>query len=98
MDFFVPQTAPSEDWRKFPEVPVSSEMMALGCELPHNPIDHTYTSKESYLQTQYALYRFEGTESLRKAIRRFKADPNSMERDDVYIYTQVLYMQSLTVS
>lgn len=46
-------------------------------------------TKSQYLENQYWLTRFEGTELLRRAVNHIRACPNMMEDSDFYIYTQV---------
>ncbi|KAK7418076.1 hypothetical protein QQX98_004215 [Neonectria punicea] len=46
-------------------------------------------TKDEYLESQYWLNRYEGTELLRRAVNQVRRNPNMMEGNDFYIYTQV---------
>ncbi|KAH7009999.1 P-loop containing nucleoside triphosphate hydrolase protein [Ilyonectria destructans] len=76
------------DWQSSPELPTSAEVM--GTEPGHLPENSDEVpTKLQYLESQYWLTRFEGTELLRRAVNHIRARPNMMEDSDFYIYTQV---------
>lgn len=79
------------DWRVSPEFPQPGELMTIDPPpLPSGPNNDNPFDKNAYLEFQYTLKRFEGTELLRRAVNRFKYDPTMKEDDnDFYIYTQV---------
>jgi hypothetical protein len=79
------------DWKVIPEFPQPGELMTIDPPpLPSGPTDENPFDKNAYLEFQYTLNRFEGTELLRRAVNRFKYDPTMKEdENDFYIYTQV---------
>ncbi|KAI9163727.1 Helicase required for RNAi-mediated heterochromatin assembly 1 [Paramyrothecium foliicola] len=78
------------DWRKFPEYPTASEILASKpCPLPPNPVDQAYPNKDVYLETQYRLLRYEAVEPWRLAVQKFRDNPHMKEIDKVRIYTKV---------
>ncbi|KAM0244816.1 hypothetical protein ACHAP5_005939 [Fusarium lateritium] len=79
------------DWKVTPEFPQPGELMTIDPPpLPSGPTTENPFDKDAYLEFQYTLNRFEGTELLRRAVNRFKYDPTMKEDDnDFYIYTQV---------
>ncbi|KPM43311.1 Helicase required for RNAi-mediated heterochromatin assembly 1 [Neonectria ditissima] len=86
-----PQDEPGQGqaWRTSPEAPTAMELMATKPpSLPQVSSD-TPPTKNEYLETQYWLNRFEGTELLRRAVNQVRRDPNMTEGNDFYIYTQV---------
>ncbi|KAM0340760.1 hypothetical protein ACHAPU_010351 [Fusarium lateritium] len=78
------------DWKNAPEFPQPSDLMTVDPPLlPTGPSSEQPFDKSAYLEFQYWLNRFEGTELLRRAVNRFKYDPTMREDDsDFYIYTQ----------
>ncbi|KAF5678483.1 nonsense-mediated mRNA decay protein [Fusarium heterosporum] len=79
------------NWKDAPEFPQPRDLMTVDPPpLPAGPSSEQLFDKNAYLQFQYCLNRFEGTELLRRAVNRFKYDPTMREDDnDFYIYTQV---------
>ncbi|KAF7549403.1 hypothetical protein G7Z17_g6403 [Cylindrodendrum hubeiense] len=76
------------EWQTSPEIPTSGELMKTEPPyLPQNCWDNS-PSKNQYLESQYWLTRFEGTELLRRAVDRIRHYPDMMEDSDFYIYTQ----------
>ncbi|KAF4451945.1 hypothetical protein F53441_5140 [Fusarium austroafricanum] len=80
-------------WQMMPEMPNPSELAMIDpAPLPQPPSDKESNEKDaknSYLEFQYLMNRYEGTELLRQAVNAFRNDPAMMEGDDFYIYTQV---------
>lgn len=88
----------SHGWRSTPQLPTGAELMATETpELPPNNANPP-ASKERYLDTQYRLYRCEGTELLRQAISDFRQNPGGMESSKYRIYTQVGTMRPPSLS
>ncbi|WXC45648.1 hypothetical protein QX201_005348 [Fusarium graminearum] len=80
----------SRHWLTSPEFPQPEELMAeYPAELPAGPSDENPFDKNAYLEFQYAMNRFEGTELLRQAIKDFREKPLKSDRDKFYVYTQV---------
>ncbi|KIL86067.1 hypothetical protein FAVG1_10461 [Fusarium avenaceum] len=79
------------DWKVTPEFPQPGELMTIDPPpLPSCPNNDNSFDKNAYLEFQYTLNRFEGTELLRRAVNRFKYDTTMKEDDNAfYIYTQV---------
>ncbi|KAF4962007.1 hypothetical protein FSARC_9884 [Fusarium sarcochroum] len=78
------------DWRSSTEFPQPRELMTIDpAPLPQGPEGEEPFNKNEYLEFQYALNRFEGTELLRKAVDVFRNEPAMTEDDSFYIYTQV---------
>ncbi|KAK5999232.1 Helicase required for RNAi-mediated heterochromatin assembly 1 [Cladobotryum mycophilum] len=85
-------------WQRSPAIPRAEELMSRGrLPLLENPVDIPPRSKEEYLKTQYHLYRWEGVDHLRGAIKEYKTQPTMMESDITHIYTQV-YVQGYLLS
>jgi hypothetical protein len=79
-------------WELAPELPSSEEILASACEvgeLPHNPVDETWPSKEAYLKTQYTLLRREGTEGLRHAVNSVRSKPDIRDNEAICVYKKV---------
>ncbi|KAK3941975.1 P-loop containing nucleoside triphosphate hydrolase protein [Diplogelasinospora grovesii] len=83
-------------WKLLPELPQSDEILTAGSkvdQLPENPVDTEWASKDAYLAAQYQILRRDGIESLRSSVRGFiNASRGRQEvRDDdkTCIYTQV---------
>lgn len=88
---------PLTGWRALPELPSSNELMAM--EQPillENDVTIPPSSKITYLETQYRLYRCEAIKPLRRAISIYKRDASMMEDEEVSIYTQVSIPWTLT--
>ncbi|GKU02820.1 helicase [Fusarium langsethiae] len=82
--------AQSRHWLTSPEFPQPEELMAeYPAKLPAGPSDDNPPDKNAYLEFQYAMNRFEGTELLRQAIKNFRERPLKEDSDDFYVYTQV---------
>ncbi|KAL6917434.1 hypothetical protein FSST1_008929 [Fusarium sambucinum] len=80
----------SRHWLTSPELPQPEELMAeYPAELPAGPSDENPLDKNAYLEFQYAMNRFEGTELLRRAIRDFRQRPVKEDSDTFHVYTQV---------
>jgi len=62
-------------------------------DLPRNPVDSPWESKEAYLSAQYQLLRREGIEGLRYAVNRFRADPVGLDDEFVCVYRRVCITQ-----
>ena len=70
-----------------PELPTADELLAK--EQPFLPPNNDIpVSKDEYLERQYWLYRFEGTELLRRAITSYRNNFRSLD-NDAFVYTQV---------
>jgi hypothetical protein len=83
----------SRHWLTSPEFPQPEELMAeYPAELPAGPSDNNPPDKNAYLEFQYAMNRFEGTELLRQAIKNFRERPLKEDSDDFYVYTQVGFL------
>ncbi|KAF4999787.1 hypothetical protein FDECE_11397 [Fusarium decemcellulare] len=72
-------------WQLQPELPEPGELMAA--DPP--PLPHDSQTKAGYLERQYLMSRFEGTELLRRAVNNFRQTPKMKEESDFFIYTQV---------
>ena len=57
--------------------------------LPHNEVETPPESKARYLESQYRLLRYEGTELLRRTVQEFRKDPDMEESKNTAIYTNV---------
>lgn len=83
----------SRHWLTSPEFPQPEELMAeYPAELPAGPSNENPFDKNAYLEFQYAMNRFEGTELLRQAIKDFREKPLKSDRDKFYVYTQVSFV------
>ncbi len=78
-----------------PELPTSKEILAEQSDieqLPENPVDVPWPSKDKYLTAQYEILRREAIEGLRYSVRSVadyrRAQP-MMDDDFTNIYTQV---------
>ncbi|EON98222.1 putative atp binding protein [Phaeoacremonium minimum UCRPA7] len=86
---------PSGDgWKGNPDLPTSGELLREQRyirDLPVNPVDRPWSSKDAYLNAQYDILRCEGIEGLRYSVSCFRQQPNM--RDDqntcVYVSTHV---------
>lgn len=88
-DFFSRTNAaiqPPRDWRQMPEVPDAEEFMSNEPpRLPLNDFEARPQLRDQFLETQYRLYRYEATETLRRAIqtlrraRKHQSSPNEQE-------------------
>ncbi|KAL1840127.1 hypothetical protein VTJ49DRAFT_783 [Mycothermus thermophilus] len=78
-----------------PEIPSADEILAKDSdldELPENPVDSPWPSKDEYLTAQYEILRREATEGLRASVRRYadcRRKESMMDTDDTNIYTRV---------
>ncbi|RGP61517.1 hypothetical protein FLONG3_10487 [Fusarium longipes] len=80
----------SRHWMTSPEFPQPEELMAEdSAALPAGPSDEEPFDKNAYLEFQYALNRFEGTELLRRAVTDFRKRPLKQDSDAFHVYTQV---------
>lgn len=71
-----------------PELPSPEELMARQPpELPPNITPGQVMTKDEYLETQYRLYRHDGTEHLRRAITAFAS--NSDWEREAFVYNKV---------
>lgn len=78
------------DWREEPEMPRKEEIMATHAPLlPRNEVVAPPGKKAQYLEAQYCLSRYEGTELLRRAVQGFREDPSMEESGKTAIYTNV---------
>jgi helicase required for RNAi-mediated heterochromatin assembly 1 len=83
----------SRHWLTSPEFPQPEELMAEDAAvLPAGPSEEKPFDKNTYLEFQYALNRFEGTELLRQAIQGFREKPLKRDSDSFYVYTQVGFL------
>lgn len=57
--------------------------------VPPGTLDGEALDKGGYLESQYRMCRFEGTELLRRAVNEFRGRPAMAEGSDFFIYTQV---------
>lgn len=84
------QDAKLKSWQRSPEIPTAEELTRMdppplpGAVPAGQPI-----SKDEYLETQYRLQRYEGTELLRRAVTQFRDHPEMLETSETYIYSQV---------
>ncbi|KAJ4310673.1 hypothetical protein N0V84_010854 [Fusarium piperis] len=79
-----------ESWQTLPEIPDPKELMAPDPPVvPLATLDGEALEKDGYLESQYRMCRFEGTELLRRAVNEFRNRPEMAEGSDFYIYTQV---------
>lgn len=93
--YFTPE--PGQGWRSYPEFPTAQEILARQQELPdlpHNPVDEPWASKDEYLNAQYRILRKEAVEGLRYSVRSYADDcarrePKVMDNDSRCIYTKV---------
>ncbi|KAJ4204604.1 hypothetical protein NW759_014825 [Fusarium solani] len=77
-------------WQTMPEIPEPGELMASDPPVvPLATLDGEALEKDGYLESQYRMCRFEGTELLRRAVNEFRNRPQVAEGSDFYIYTQV---------
>ncbi|KAK4185743.1 putative helicase [Podospora australis] len=89
---------PSEGrgWKSLPELPTPEEILAEeNPDLPGNPVDVPWASKDLYLEAQYRLLRCDAVEGLRYAVRHFiercrKAPSTPVSDDDfICVYNEV---------
>ena len=79
-------------WQMLPELPAAGELTAMDPPpLPTAMTNAKVPSKEEYLEFQYRLQRYEGTELLRRAVSQYRDDPNMMDSQEAFIYTQVRF-------
>lgn len=84
------QVAAKMNWREAPEMPHKNEILANDPPpLPRNDVMAPPRNKDRYLEVQYRLLRYEGTELLRRAVQEFREDPKMMESSNTAIYTNV---------
>ncbi|KAL2160979.1 hypothetical protein VTH06DRAFT_8691 [Thermothelomyces fergusii] len=82
-------------WQSKPEFPTAAEILATQSEiedLPGNPVDVPWASKDDYLTAQYEILRCEATEGLRYSVRSFadhRRKETMMDDDFTNIYTKV---------
>ncbi|CAM1501532.1 Fc.00g035160.m01.CDS01 [Cosmosporella sp. VM-42] len=77
-------------WQLSPEFPTPEELMATAAPpLPVVAPGEEFASKAEYLEMQYRLQRYEGTELLRNAINSYRKAPGQADGENAYIYTQV---------
>ncbi|GAB1311509.1 hypothetical protein MFIFM68171_01719 [Madurella fahalii] len=83
-------------WQSKPELPTAQEVLAPQPEhddLPGNPVDKPWPSKNEYLTAQYEILRREAVEGLRYSVnsyaRAHRARREMMEDDHTCIYTEV---------
>ena len=75
------------EWQRMPELPTAEEL--LTSQTPPLPQDDGQPlSKQHYLERHYLLYRFEGTELLRRAISRYRTSGGRWPQD-AFLYKQV---------
>ncbi|KAH7029475.1 P-loop containing nucleoside triphosphate hydrolase protein [Microdochium trichocladiopsis] len=87
------------DWRQMLEIPTADELNVdegspawkakLQKNVPVNPVDRPYKSKDQYLEIQYRLHREETVAWLRRAISAFKDEPTMKDNNESCIYTKV---------
>ena len=88
--------APKMDWRKEPEMPRAGEIMASKPPaLPHDEVETLSGNKNLYLEVQYRLLRYEGTELLRRSVQEFRENPRMAETENTAIYTDVSALSRL---
>lgn len=84
------QVTANTDWRETPEMPQKSEILTNDPPpLPRNGVMAPLRNKDRYLEVQYRLLRYEGTELLRRAVQEFREDPKMMESSNAAVYTNV---------
>ncbi len=78
-------------WKSQPELPGKDELCqgAEPHDLPRNPVDRPWASKEAYLEAQYKILRMEGTEGLRASVGHFRADPEMADDSLSCVYREV---------
>ena len=77
-------------WQLLPEIPLSQDLMSEKTPgVLRNDVSEPYESKMKYLETHFALCRFEGIEPLRRVVAQFRKTPRMKETADMSIYTQV---------
>ncbi|EAQ89464.1 hypothetical protein CHGG_06083 [Chaetomium globosum CBS 148.51] len=90
--FFSPH---GQGWLSKPELPTAAEILAEQSDidnLPDNPVDVPWASKDEYLTAQYEILRREAVEGLRYSVRSFadnRRRDSAMDDDFTNIYTQV---------
>src|SRR4051812_39749349 len=63
-----------QPWHSKPELPEPDEIVAEQTdprELPDNPVDRPWISKDAYFRAQYQLLRCEATEGLRYSVGNY---------------------------
>ena len=71
-------------------MPQRNEILAIDPpHLPHNEVVAPLRNKNQYLEVQYRLLRYEGTELLRRAVQEFRQNPRMMESSNTAIYRKV---------
>ncbi|KAJ1325509.1 helicase required for RNAi-mediated heterochromatin assembly 1 [Microdochium nivale] len=94
-----PQGVDSSDWMQMPEIPTGAELNVdihdpaeadkLRANIPENPVNQPYESKDVYLETHYRLHREETVGWLRLAVLHYKEEPAMMDTNETCVYTKV---------
>lgn len=88
--YLIEDDTPGGEWRQMPDLPTEEELLSIkDAEILIKPIDPNPGAKQEYLGNQYKLCRVEGTELIRRALRRFRDNPDMPDTKDFYIYTKV---------
>ena len=77
------------DWLNMPEVPLAEEILSPGLLPPYSCDGHSWSSKKDYVKCQYLMLRYDGTESLREAVRSYRENPAMCDDDKTCIYEDV---------
>ncbi|KAL2024260.1 hypothetical protein VTK56DRAFT_9416 [Thermocarpiscus australiensis] len=93
--FFTPREGLG--WESKPELPSTQEILAQQSEenadLPENPVDVPWPSKDKYLAAQYEILRREAVEGLRYSVNWFASNRRArrqvMDDEHTCIYTKV---------
>lgn len=82
-----------------PEIPTAAELnidqtdpeqvARIQANVPENPIDRPYKTKDEYLGIHYRLHREESVAWLRNAVTEYKAEPRMMDTNETCVYTRV---------
>ena len=84
---------PSGDgWKGNPDLPTSGELLREQRyirDLPVNPVDRPWSSKDAYLNAQYDILRCEGIEGLRYSVSCFRQQPNMRDDQNTCVYVSV---------
>ncbi|KAJ2905660.1 hypothetical protein MKZ38_004735 [Zalerion maritima] len=80
---------PIPRWRDLPEIPTSEEILEPAvCP----PVPETETAdREAYLEFQYRMLRYDGTEALRRAVNAFRNSPAMSESDIACVYDNAYF-------
>ena len=77
------------DWLNMPEIPSQAEILNPGSLPPYTVEAHVWSSKLDYVKCQYLMLRFDGTESLREAVKVYRENSAMRDNDKACIYEDV---------